>query len=417
MKRATDAAKPQPDCPRPIINDEGVPFFEGSSITFHDFMVYISGACLAVTFLCSIWLNYSHLHRYTNAQEQRQILRIINLPIAYSIFNLLALVFTMDYQFIEPIAAIYEALTVAALFFLVLEWVCPDGTDREQYFDRLELRSRRGRPLPGGSLQWFQRTWSTVLQYPLSKTLFVIVQIVTQYFQDYCEGSWSPKHAHLYLFIVDILLIGGALGATIRFFRRLVNECGSHHKPRAKVISFIGIVAFQFIQNVSQWRTTQTLYPSFLTDLQIIFHLLNSKVFNPSPKTTYNDINFGIASFMTCMEAVLFALIFTWSFSSSEYKDGRQFDRTGGLAQRTSTLKAILSALNMSDIVAGSVLAFQLIFMRVRSRYGGRPRGPTRQKTLRAEDQLHLEPLSGRMQQTAYGYGGGPPNPPNEPPR
>lgn len=62
----------------------------------------------------------------------------------------------MDYQYIQPIGSIYEAFTVAALFILVLEWVVPDGMDRERYFDNLELRNRRGQVQPGGSLKWFQ---------------------------------------------------------------------------------------------------------------------------------------------------------------------------------------------------------------------------------------------------------------------
>ena len=59
-------------------------------------------------------------------------------------------------MYIEPIGAIYEAFSVAALFYLVLEWVVPDGMDRERFFDNLEMRNRRGQPQPGGSLKWFQ---------------------------------------------------------------------------------------------------------------------------------------------------------------------------------------------------------------------------------------------------------------------
>lgn len=59
-------------------------------------------------------------------------------------------------MYIQPIGDIYEAFATAALFLLVLDWVAPDGIDREQYFDKLELRDRRGRVQPGGSLRWFQ---------------------------------------------------------------------------------------------------------------------------------------------------------------------------------------------------------------------------------------------------------------------
>lgn len=239
-------------CPRPLHHDEkGAPLFGTGSVNLHQLMVYVSAGCLAVTALSCVWLTFSHLRNYTHPQQQRQILRIVNLPLAYCLFNFLALTFTTDYIYIQPLGSIYEAFTVAALFLLVLEWVAPDGIDREKYFDNLELRSRRGKVTPGGSLKWFQRTWTSALQYPLSKTVFVVIEVVTQYYGDYCMGSWSPKHAHLYLFIADIMLIGGALGATMRFFGRMRTECALEHKPRPKVWSFVGIVLFQIIQDVS----------------------------------------------------------------------------------------------------------------------------------------------------------------------
>ena len=221
----------------------------------------------------------SPLHRTARTAPDSTI---INLPIAYCLFNFLALTSTMDYMYIEPIGAIYEAFTVPALFFLVLEWVCPDGTDREKYFDNLELHSGRGKVLPGGSLKWFQvrsypvvlthnlfansqqRTWTSVLQYPLLKSILIIIQIITQYFGDFCESSFSPKHAHLYLTLADWLFVGGALGATIRFSARVRPDVAPIHKPRAKIYSFIGIILFQLIQNVSDFTPC---LERFLTDL------------------------------------------------------------------------------------------------------------------------------------------------------
>jgi hypothetical protein len=95
-----------------------------------------------------------------------------------------------------------------------------------------------------------QRTWQSVLLYPLLKTIIIIIQIVTQYYGDFCESSFSPKHAHLYLLLADYLFVGGALGATIRFYRRLRTDVAPIHKPKAKIFSFIGIVIFQLIQGV-----------------------------------------------------------------------------------------------------------------------------------------------------------------------
>lgn len=242
------------------------------------------------------------------------------------------------------------------------------------------------------------------MQYPLSKLLFVIVQIITQQFHVYCESSFSPKYAHLWLFLADLLFIGGALGATIKFTSRMKTEVKPEHKGKAKVYSFIGIILFQILQGVSSAPLPQP-FGRALTRIQMIFQLMNGKLFNPTATVTYNDVNFGIPAFMTCIEAVIFSLIFQWSFSSGEYAEDRRMDRFGaGPANRTRTLRAVLDALNMSDIVAGTIVAFQLLFMRVKSRYGARE-PPQRERGLRAEEQVGMEPLSERSRMRGYSGG------------
>lgn len=129
---------------------------------------------------------------------------------------------------------------------------------------------------------------------------------------------------------------------------------------------------------------------------QLIFHLLNGKLFHPTSTVTYNDVNFGIPSFMTCIESLIFSLIFQWSYSSREYHE--RHDRFGAPAVQMGTFRACLDCMNLSDIIVGMATAIQLLFMRVKSRYGGAA-PPQRQKTLRMEvDTVHLEPMSDRRQ-------------------
>jgi len=142
------------ECARPLTDDIGQPLV--GSLTLHHLMVLISAPCLALTVSSSLYLCWRHLHSYTAPQEQRQILRIVNLPVFYCLFNFLALCFYNDYLYIEPISGAYEAFAVASLFLLTLEYVCPDGTDREKYFENLPGEDKKGNPVPGGSLVWFQ---------------------------------------------------------------------------------------------------------------------------------------------------------------------------------------------------------------------------------------------------------------------
>ena len=165
-----------------------------------------------------------------------------------------------------------------------------------------------------------------------------------------------------------------------------------------------------------------------MSGTQLVFGLLNGKIgryglyvthqrlthfsgklFSPSATITYNDINFGVPAFLTCVEAVAFSLIFHWSYSSKEYQDGHRINRLGGVAQRTSTFKAILDALNPSDIIVGTTTAVGLLFTRVQSRYGARS-APQREK-LMGDDNVGMEPLSYRSgnnnSHRMRGYSGG----------
>jgi hypothetical protein len=92
-----------------------------------------------------------------------------------------------------------------------------------------------------------------------------------------------------------------------------------------------------------------------------------------------------------------------WSFSSTLYKEGERVDRLGmGPAHRTKTWKAVLDALNPSDIIAGTVIAMGSFLGRTMSRYGKKGQ-PQREKL--TDDNVGLEPLNNR--QRMRGYSGG----------
>ena len=100
-----------------------------------------------------------------------------------------------------------------------------------------------------------QRTWAQIFQYPLITLIFTIIEIVTQYYGEYCSNSFSPNHAHLWLFLASILIVAGALEATGAFAKRMKSEMTGTHKERAKIYSFLGIIFFQIIQGVSLPRS------------------------------------------------------------------------------------------------------------------------------------------------------------------
>jgi hypothetical protein len=150
-------------CAHPVPGLVGGPLYAHSDITFHHLMILISAPCLAITTISSGYLAWKHLRNYTAPQEQRQILRIVALPVFYSLFNFLALCWYRTYQFIQPLSGLYESFAIAALFFLILEWVCPEGTDREKFFDEFPFKDKKGEIVEGGSLAWFHVSPVTIV--------------------------------------------------------------------------------------------------------------------------------------------------------------------------------------------------------------------------------------------------------------
>lgn len=59
------------------------------------------------------------------------------------------------------------------------------------------------------------------------------------------------KLTHTQLLLIDIFIIGGAIQAVIRFYKRLKTEMRPEHHALGKLISLKGIVIFLFLQEVS----------------------------------------------------------------------------------------------------------------------------------------------------------------------
>lgn len=189
----------------------------------------------------------------------------------------------------------------------------------------------QSKDVPQPELTTYQRTWAQVFQYPLITLIFTIIEIVTQYYGKYCSNSFAPKHAHLWLFLAGILIVAGALAATGEFAKRMQNEMDGTHKESAKIWSFLGIIFFQIIQG-------------------ILFSMLNGKLFSPTRLLTYNDINYGMPSFLTCLEAVVFSLVFHWAYSAAEFKHRVDRYMPNQQAPRLGTWRAVRDALDLSDI-------------------------------------------------------------------
>ncbi|KAF2116251.1 organic solute transporter Ostalpha-domain-containing protein [Lophiotrema nucula] len=363
-------------CAYPLPGEHGAKLPIG--ITFKWLMKLITFTSFCISVVSAFLVAWRHLTRYTVPREQKQIIRIVFLPVFQNLIALLSITFYVDSIYIMPIHEVYEAFTIAALFALFLEYVCPNPKERPRYFDELQLYDRKKKPVPGGSLLWFNRTYALVFQYPLTKTLSAIAEIATQAGRVYCTNSLSPKYAHIYIDLINYLVIGGAISAVFHFYFRLKKEIPAHHHAAAKLWTFKGMVLFQFFQD-------------------ILFGLFNGKIFKADPTHTYDDLYYGLPAMLIALESMLFGLAFHWSYSAREYHEEK---REG--AKRMSIWRAALDALNLSDMIWSIYIAFKLLILKssdkgkglgkfdwARHNYGG----PKRQRT-KGFDSVAFEPLN-----------------------
>lgn len=99
----------------------------------------------------------------------------------------------------------------------------------------------------------------------------------------------------------------------------------------------MGVIIFQWIQ-------------------QIVFNGLRAKLFKPTETVTFNDVNYGVPSFMTCIEAVVFSFVFLWAYSAGEYSA-----EVSAIPEHAGLSRAILDAVDPRDVLAGVGKACKIV--------------------------------------------------------
>lgn len=151
-------------CARPETNDVGDVLPIG--ITVQGLLFYITLVCLGLTTISSFVLILQHATHYTKPKEQRQQIRIVVLPVIYSILSLLSIRFYQDSIYLKPLSQVYEAVCVTALFSLFIEYLCPEENLRLAYFQNVDIKDKKGNVLPNGGIKWINVGSNPCLHIP-----------------------------------------------------------------------------------------------------------------------------------------------------------------------------------------------------------------------------------------------------------
>ena len=85
-----------------------------------------------------------------------RIIRVTLLLPAFCLISFGCIFMNLNFVYLKSWVNIYEAIAMCAFLALVCTFISPRRDQQESYFDSLELRSKKGEAVPGGSLTWFK---------------------------------------------------------------------------------------------------------------------------------------------------------------------------------------------------------------------------------------------------------------------
>ncbi|KAF8973229.1 DUF300-domain-containing protein [Flammula alnicola] len=265
----------------------------------------VAGACTIVTLIISTITVISHCRNYTKPRDQRQIIRILYMPLVYAVISFLSYRFFRDYTYYSFIEVVYEAITLSAFLLLLIEFVAEKTGARENMLAKKDKRKLLfpfccWRYRPTKPYFMYAVKWS-VLQYVVVRPAVSLIGIICQALGILCESKGFDAHyANVYLEAIDFVSISVALYGLFVFYG-LTREELEGKRPLAKFLCIKLIVMFTF-------------YQSF------VFSALEGRVIKATQFWTATNIANGLNALTICIEMILFSAFMMWAYPYNEYK-------------------------------------------------------------------------------------------------
>ncbi|KAL8828689.1 MAG: hypothetical protein Q9170_006492 [Blastenia crenularia] len=307
-------------------------------ITLQELMAIIGAICAILSWSVMVPLGLLHLRNWTNPGEQRHMVRIIFVIPLIATCNAFMLIFYGAAWYIHPLPDMVEAFGVASLFYLFVTYITPNESVREQYYDNLERRDRKGRSITGeqrqGSLRWFHNIWVLIFQILIGRLATLIASEILTATE--CPISDKLEHRRTIVNVIGTAVTVIALVAILRYYARLKEEL----RPRGAVhqlLAYKGLIFLALVPNT------------------IIQALVSFTVIVPSTYISYLDWQIGIPALITCSLMFAFSPLFWGTFSASPYRSAAKQGQ-----RRDSFGSGLLLVINLLDILKGVGLMFRL---------------------------------------------------------
>ncbi|OQU98616.1 hypothetical protein CLAIMM_04373 [Cladophialophora immunda] len=308
-----------PNEAKPVVGD----------LSYHTLTTYIAaGTTICTWILCSI-LTLAHLLRYTEPRQQKQIVRLIWTPAVFAIFSFFGVWHYNLANYLTPVAELYECFALIALFFLLVAYLAPESFEGQLHF--FVTHAGTVKPSDTSEADWFRKTWITVIQILPTRVITVIATEIVEATQ--CHGTKTYRRANTIISIVQGILTAMCVIGILKLYLRFRSQL---HAVDRRILFKMGVfklvVFVQLVQRI------------------ILNALSQTDALEPTKHLSYNDLNIGLNSFLTCIETFVFAILFVWPF----------WPQRTSANSRAGVVSAVLDAVNLGDIFAGMVRAVRL---------------------------------------------------------
>ncbi|KAI8459772.1 organic solute transporter Ostalpha-domain-containing protein [Phakopsora pachyrhizi] len=314
--------------------DESV-FISSNSINWdaHRIGWVIAGSMAILTTIISFFNVVMHARYYHRPSQQRQIIRIILMPVVYAIISFFSYRFFRSYTYYSLVETVYEAFAIAAFLFLLVQYIGETPASQRAILAQSPKRSvpfpfccwryRPSKPYFLHTIKWL------VVQYCIFRPLISIVAIICHSRGVLCPTQYSIHFAQAYLEAFDFITFSLALYGLIGFYN-VTRVQLKGKSPLAKFLTIKGIVFFTF-------------YQGFLFSI-----LEKHEIIHGTQYWTSTNVSQGLQALATTIEMVLFSIVMLFSFSWKPYK---------GLDNKTKTniLKSFIHSQNYRDFFDATI--------------------------------------------------------------
>ncbi|CAE6489336.1 unnamed protein product [Rhizoctonia solani] len=305
----------------------------------------VSGIFVLITFIITYANVAGHARNYRAPREQRQIIRIIYMPLVYGGISWLSYRFIDHYVYLSLVYIVYEAFALSAFLYLMIQYVS-NAAATSSIQEALAKKDKTKLPPPWCCFRYRPTKTSfihmvkwLVFQFVIIRPSVSVISIILHALGVLCPSTMSPAHPNLWLTLIDLLSMVTAMYGLLLFYTLTRQELHGH-RPLLK---------FAIIKIIVALSVTQ----------EFVFKLLHtSDTIKPTANWSGTEVADGLNAFALTIEMTFISVIMLGAYSASEYS-------ISGRPRGTAT-QAIVDSINFGDFI--SEMKQSLIFFWYRRR-------------------------------------------------